>query len=68
MPGIMVLNKINRLYSPKKFWMGPNLPESNARVLARYFSLWASLHLCFNRANDSTQLIQQDVKLYPKLQ
>ena len=29
----------NMLYSLKNFRMSPNLPESNARALTRYFSL-----------------------------
>ena len=29
-----------RYIVPKKFRMSPNLPESNARALVRYFSLW----------------------------
>ena len=33
------------LYIPKNFRISPNLPESNARSLARYFSLWVGVPL-----------------------
>ena len=35
----MIVHNKNMLYSPIHFRISPNLPESNARALARYFSL-----------------------------